>query len=84
MKTKLNIVVATALALPITGYAETEQLTTIVVEGSGSRPGTFALAPDSSGFKGTPSSVMRTQTSCPTSNPCSVLQFANIEALLSK
>jgi len=51
LKTKLSIAVATALALPLVGHAETEQLTTIVVEGSGSRPGAFALAPDSSGFK---------------------------------
>ena len=45
--------IAVTLALPLVGHAETEQLTTIVVEGSGSRPGTFALAPDSSGFKDT-------------------------------
>jgi iron complex outermembrane receptor protein len=53
LKTKLNVAIAVTLALPLVGHAETEQLTTIVVEGSGSRPGTFALAPDSSGFKDT-------------------------------
>ena len=59
MKTKLSIAVATALALPLVGHAETEQLTTIVVEGSGSRPGAFALAPDSTGLKDTASLLER-------------------------
>lgn len=53
MKTKLSIAIATALSLPAIGYADTEQLTTIVVEGSGSRPGAMAMAPDSSGLKDT-------------------------------
>ncbi|BCG63458.1 MAG: iron complex outermembrane recepter protein [Methyloprofundus sp.] len=53
MKTKLNIAIATALALPTMVYAETEQLATIVVEGSANRPGAMAIAPDSSGFKDT-------------------------------
>ncbi|MDF1583094.1 MAG: TonB-dependent receptor [Methyloprofundus sp.] len=56
---KLSIAVATALALPLSGYAETEQLTTIVVEGSGSRPGAFSLAPDSTGLKDTASLLER-------------------------
>jgi len=37
----------------MSGYAETEQLTAIVVEGSPGRPGSFAIAPDSSGLKDT-------------------------------
>ncbi len=53
MKTKLSIAIATVLSLPSIVYADTEQLTTIVVEGSGSRPGAMALAPDSSGLKDT-------------------------------
>jgi len=53
LKTKLSIAIATALSLPAVVYADTEQLTTIVVEGSGSRPGAMAMAPDSSGLKDT-------------------------------
>lgn len=53
LKKKLSIAIAIALVLPVPGYAETEQLTTIVVEGSSNRPGAMAIAPDSSGFKDT-------------------------------
>jgi len=53
LKTKLSIAIATALSLPVIAYADTEQLTTIVVEGSSSRPGSMAMAPDSSGLKDT-------------------------------
>ena len=53
LKTKLSIAIATALSLPAIAYADTEQLTTIVVEGSSSRPGSMAMAPDSSGLKDT-------------------------------
>jgi len=53
LKTKLSIAIATALSLPAMAYADTQQLTTIVVEGSGSRPGAMAMAPDSSGLKDT-------------------------------
>lgn len=53
MKTKLSIAIATALSLPSVVYADTEQLTTVVVEGSSSRPGAMAMAPDSSGLKDT-------------------------------
>jgi len=53
LKTKLSIAIATALSLPAIAYADTQQLTTIVVEGSGSRPGAMAMAPDSSGLKDT-------------------------------
>jgi len=51
LKTKLSVVIASMLILPISVQAETEQLATIVVEGSASRPGSFSLAPDSSGLK---------------------------------
>lgn len=56
MKTKLNLVITTVLALPVSGIAEqVEELPTIIVEGTGDRPGTFSTAPDSSGFKDTSS-----------------------------
>ncbi|BCG64577.1 MAG: iron complex outermembrane recepter protein [Methyloprofundus sp.] len=59
MKTTLRIAVATALSLPVISFAEPEQLTTIVIEGSASRPGAFALTPDSSGLKDTASLLER-------------------------
>jgi len=51
LKTKLSIAIATALSLPVYVQAETEQLTTVVIEGNASRPGAMAMAPDASGLK---------------------------------
>jgi iron complex outermembrane receptor protein len=53
LKTKLSIAIATALSLPSIVLADTEQLTTLIVEGSESRPGAMAMVPDSSGLKDT-------------------------------
>ncbi len=55
MKTNISLAIATALALPFTAIADTEELPTIVVEGTGERPGIFSSAPDSSGLKDTSS-----------------------------
>ena len=60
MKTKLSLAIASALAIPFqVSAAETEQLPTIVVEGSAMRTGTFGTAPDSSGLKDTASLLKR-------------------------
>jgi len=56
LKTKLSLAIATVLTIPVIAVAEKmEELPTIVVEGTGDRPGTFSTAPDSSGFKDTSS-----------------------------
>ncbi|NOQ36429.1 MAG: TonB-dependent receptor, partial [Methylococcaceae bacterium] len=56
MKTKLSLVIASLLAMPVITLAnDVEELPTIIVEGTGDRPGTFATAPDSSGLKDTAS-----------------------------
>jgi len=60
LKTKLSLAIASALAIPFqVSAAETEQLPTIVVEGSAMRTGTFGTAPDSSGLKDTASLLKR-------------------------
>lgn len=55
MKTKLSLAIAALLAAPVAIADEAEELPTIIVEGTGDRPGTFATAPDSSGLKDTAS-----------------------------
>ncbi len=59
MNTKLNLAIASVLAIPFQVSAEHEQLPTIVVEGSAMRAGTFGTAPDSSGLKDTASLLKR-------------------------
>ena len=56
LKTKLSLAIAILLLMPAVGFAEeTEELPTIIVEGTGDRPGIFSAAPDSSGLKDTAS-----------------------------
>jgi len=56
LKTTLNLAIATIFVIPTVTIAEqTEELPTIIVEGTGNRPGTFATAPDSSALKDTAS-----------------------------
>ncbi len=59
MKIKKSLVIAAAIAIPLQAAAEHEELPTIVVEGSGERPGTFGAAPDSSGLVDTASLLKR-------------------------
>jgi iron complex outermembrane receptor protein len=51
LETKLAIITATLLSLPLQVFAEHEELPTIVVEGVSKRPGELGVVPDSSGLK---------------------------------
>ena len=59
MKTKISMAIAAALAVPFQAVADHEELPTIIVEGTGLRPGTFGAAPDSSSLVDTASLLKR-------------------------